>query len=104
MSQAEIERRHEEAEAHIRATVMNELCAVMDRTKLPPMTLLRLAARSIGEIYRDMADAHAGIEPCPCGWRPHRETDIEVLTAALRTACARRAVADLGRMPVAGTA
>lgn len=104
MSQVEIERRNEEAEAHIRATVMNDLCAVMDKTKLPPMALLRLAVRSIGEIYRDMADAHSGIEPCPCGWRPHRETDIEVLTMALITACGRCPVADLRRMPVAGTA
>lgn len=104
MSQFEIERRHEEAEAHIRATVMNELCAVMDSTNLPPMVLLRLVARSLGTIYRDMADAHSGTDPCPCGWRPHRETDIEVLTMALRTACGRYPVADLRRMPVAGTA
>lgn len=63
MSQIEIERRHDEAEAHIRATMMNELCEVMHRTDLPPMALLRLAARSVGSIYREMADAHPASIP-----------------------------------------
>lgn len=102
MSQMEIERRHDEAEAPIRATVINELCEVMHRTNLPPMAVLRLVARSIGTIYREMADAHATGEPCPCGWRP--ETDVEVLGMTLMTAFEGRGSANLWHMRVAGSA
>lgn len=104
MSQIEIERSHDEAEAHIRTTMMNALCDVMDRTGLPPMAVLRLAARSIGTIYREMADAHGGVDPCTCGWRPHEAVEIDVLVAALATACERRRTGDLRLMRIAGTA
>lgn len=104
MSEMEIERRQNEAEAHIRATVMNELCEVMHKVGLPPMAVLHLAARSIGTIYREMADAHSGIDPCPCGWRPHPATDVEVLGMALMAACERRRSNDLRMMRMAGTA
>lgn len=104
MSQIEIERRHDEAEAHIRAAMMNELCEIMDKTGLPPMALLRLAARSIGAIYREMADAHSGVEPCTCGWRPQEAIEIDVLVMALMTACERRRTDDLRLMRIAGTA
>ena len=104
MSEMEIERRQNEAEAHIRATVMNELCEVMHKVGLPPMAVLHLAARSIGTIYREMADAHSGIDPCPCGWRPHPATDVEVLGMALMVACERRRSNDLRMMRMAGTA
>ena len=104
MSQIEVERRHDEAEAHIRATVMNELCDVMHKANLPPMAVLRLAARSIGVIYREMADAHSGVDPCPCGWRPHEAAEIDMLVMALMTACQRRAGRDLRLMHVAGSA
>jgi hypothetical protein len=100
----DIERRHDDAEAHIRATVINELCDVMHRTNLPPMAVLRLAARSIGTIYREMADAHAGIDPCPCGWRPHPATDVELLGMALMTAGEQPRRADLRLMRIAGSA
>lgn len=104
MSQIEVENRHAEAEAHIRATVMNEICEVMHRAGLPPMVVLRLAARSIGTIYREMAEAHTGIEPCPCGWRPDAASDMEVLRSALVAACDRRRTADLRLMQIAGRA
>lgn len=104
MSQIEAERRQEEAEAHICATVIKELCEVMQKTGLPPMAVLRLAARSVGTIYREMADAHAGLDPCPCGWRPHEASDAEVLGMALMTACERHRVHDLRQMRIAGTA
>lgn len=104
MSQVEIERRHDEAEAHIRATVMKELCDVMHRAGLPPMAVLRLAARSIGTIYRAMAEAHSGSDSCSCGWRPHPESDIELLGKALTTACEQRRANDLRRMRIAGNA
>lgn len=100
----EIERRHDEAEAHIRATVMNELCEVMRRAGLSPMAVLRLAARSIGTIYREMAEAHSGMDPCSCGWRPHPASDVELLGMALMTACEQRRAADLRLMRVADNA
>ena len=101
---SQIERHHDEAEAHIRTTVMNELCEVMHRAGLPPMAVLRLAARSIGMIYREMAEAHSGVDPCPCGWRPHQANDVELLGMALMTACEGSRTDDLRQMRVAGSA
>ncbi|MCO6391281.1 hypothetical protein GTW25_09600 [Aliihoeflea aestuarii] len=101
----EYERRQDQAREHIRATIMNEFCEVMRTTGLPPMVVMRLAAQSVGNIYREIAAAHRGIEPCPCGWQPVEASDIEVLIAALR--CAARPapqVTDLGAMRAAGTA
>ncbi len=104
MSQTEVERRHDEAEAHIRATVMNEICEIMHRAGLPPMAALRLAARSVGTVYREMAAAHSGIDPCPRGWRPHPATDVEMLGMALMTACEGHKSGDLRLMRAAGNA
>lgn len=104
MSQTEVERRHDEAEAHIRATVMNEICEIMHRAGLPPMAVLRLEARSVGTIYREMAAAHSDIDPCPCGWRPHPATDVEMLGMALMTACEGHKSGDLRLMRAAGNA
>jgi len=104
VSQTEAERRREEAEAHIRATIINELCQVMEKTGLPPMAVLRLAAQSVGSIYREMADAHGGINPCPCGWHPHHASDVETLNMALLRACERYRMHDLRQMRIAGTA
>jgi hypothetical protein len=104
VSQTEAACSDDEAEAHIRAVVMHALNSVMQRTNLPPMAVLRIAARSIGSIYREMADAHSGVDPCPCGWRPHRPTEIELLGLALMTACEQCRAADLRRMQIAGTA
>lgn len=104
MSQIEVENRHAEAEAHIRAAMMNEICEVMHRAGLPPLAALRLVARSIGTIYREMAEAHSGIDPCPCGWRPNPKTDMEILSSALLAACERRRAVDLRLMPIAGRA
>jgi len=103
VSQTEMERRRD-AEAQIRATMMNELCGIMHKLGLPPMMVLHLAARSIGTIYREMADVHSGIDPCSCGWRPHPLTDVEVLGMALMTACEQRRTNDLLQMRVIGTA
>lgn len=83
MSQIEIERRHGEAEAHVCATMMNELCEVIQRTNLSPMAVLRLTARSIGTTYREIAEAHAGSDPCPSGWCPQEAPDVEVMGMAL---------------------
>ncbi|WP_406873466.1 hypothetical protein WHT83_07725 [Aminobacter sp. P9b] len=101
---SENERRHEEAQAHIRATIMNEFCEVMRKTGLPPMVVMRLAAQAVGSIYRETADAHSGPAACPCGWCPREGTDVDVLCAALLAACTRRMGRDLRSMAIAGTA
>lgn len=95
---------HDEAEARLRAVVMNELSEIMQRTGLPPMSVLRLAVRSVGTIYREMANAHSGPDACTCGWRPHPASDGDLLVLALLTACERSRPNDLRRMQVAGTA
>jgi len=100
----DLERRQDEAEAHIRATMMKELCEVMGASGLPPIAVLRLAARAIGTIYREMADAHTGIGACQCGWRPQDAHDADLLTTALMAACRARAHEDLRVMQVAGSA
>ncbi|WEX08227.1 hypothetical protein [Chelativorans sp. AA-79] len=100
----ETERRLEEAEAHIRTAMAKEFCHVMDKTGLPPMAVLRLAAQAVGSIYCEAADAHSGPRACPCGWCPHQPSDIEILGMALVTACRMRRAEDLASTPVAGTA
>lgn len=100
---SENERRHEEAQAHIRATVMNEICEVMHKTGLPPMVVMRLVAQAIGSIYRETADTHSGPSACGCGWRPN-EGDVDVLCQALLAACTRRPRRDLATMQIAGRA
>ncbi len=98
------ERRHEEAQAHIRATIMNEFGEVMRRTGLPPMVVMRLAAQAVGAIYRESAAAHSGSDACPCGWCPHERADVDVLCSALTAACTRQPVRDLRLLRIAGTA
>ena len=104
MTHDELERRQDEAEAHIRATMMKELCEAMGASGLPPLAVLRLAARAIGSIYREMAEAHIGIGACQCGWRPRDAHDAELLTTALLAACRARPHDDLRIMQVAGSA
>lgn len=101
---SENERRHEEAQAHIRATVMNEICEVMHKTGLPPMVVMRLVAQAVGSIYRETADAHSGPSACGCGWRPHERSDVDVLCAALLAACTRHPRRNLMTMQIAGSA
>ncbi len=104
MSETEMERRREAAQARIRATIMNEFCEVIRTSGLPPMAVIRLAAQAVGSIYREVADAHSGPHACPCGWCPHENTDAEVLGMALMTACRQRRSHGLHSMQVAGNA
>ncbi|KQZ82846.1 hypothetical protein ASD64_07855 [Mesorhizobium sp. Root157] len=100
----EIERRHEEAQAHIRATIMTEFCHVMSRSGLPPMAVMRLAAQAVGSIYREIAETHSGPNACPCNWSPNERTDIDVLCTALMAAIRFKPVQDLRAMRPAGSA
>jgi hypothetical protein len=100
----EIERRREEAEAHIRATIMNEFCHIMNRSGLPPMAIMRYAAQAIGAVYREIADTHSGPNPCPCNWHPNEKRDIEVLCTALMAAIHFKPGQNLSAMRPAGSA
>lgn len=101
---AEIERRQDEAQEHLRMTLMNEFCRIMGRSGLPPMTVMRLAARAVGDVYREVANSHSGPNACPCNWRPDERADTEMLRTALMTAIRFRPAADLRTMRIAGSA
>ncbi|MGF7008417.1 hypothetical protein [Aminobacter sp. BE322] len=98
------ERRGEDAEALLRTAVMNGFADAMRSTGLPPMAVLRLAARAVGSVYREAADAHCGPHACGCGWSPRDGADADLLCAALLAACTRRAPRGLAAMQVAGRA
>ncbi|MEO5325883.1 hypothetical protein PV773_21455 [Mesorhizobium sp. CC13] len=99
------DRRADEAEALLRTAVMNGFADAMRKSGLPPMVVLRLAARAVGSVYREAADAHAGPHACGCGWCPQEGTDIDLLCSALLSASARRRHRrDLAAMQVAGRA
>lgn len=100
----EIERRQDEAQEHLRITIMNEFCRIMGRSGLPPMAVMRLAARAVGEVYREVADSHSGPNACPCNWRPNERADTDMLCTALMAAIRYRPVADLRTMRIAGSA
>ncbi len=94
----------ETARAEIRHAVLTAFCVALRDTRLPPLTLLELAAGAVGSIYGEVADAHRGDRPCPCGWRPHFAADLEALQAALALSTAPVPAGDLARMPVLGRA
>lgn len=94
----------ETARADIREAVMTAFCAALRDTRLPPLTLVELAAAAVGSVYREVADAHCGDQPCPCGWHPRLQEDLEALQAALALNAAPVPQGDLARMPVLGRA
>ena len=54
----------------LKKTVRIAFCGVMQSTQLPPMAALTLAAMAVGSLYHEVAAAHRGDNPCPCGWEP----------------------------------
>uniref|UniRef100_A0A9E8CSA0 Uncharacterized protein n=1 Tax=Bosea sp. NBC_00436 TaxID=2969620 RepID=A0A9E8CSA0_9HYPH len=94
----------ETARADIREAVMTAFCAALRDTRLPPLALIELAAAAVGSVYREVADAHCGDQPCPCGWHPRLQADLEALQAALALSAAPTFQIDLARMPVLGRA
>ena len=60
--------------------------SVMQSTRLPPMAALSLAATAVGLIYLEVAAAHGGDNPCPCGWEPRSANDLDVLQTSLALA------------------
>lgn len=94
----------ETARAEIRQAVLTAFCAALHDTRLPPLTLIELAAQAVGSVYREVADAHCGDQPCPCGWCPCLAADLEALQAALALSAAPASQPDLAGMAVLGRA
>lgn len=94
----------EAARAGIRQAVLTAFCAALQDTRLPPLTLIELAAQAVGSVYREVADAHCGDQPCPCGWRPRLAADLAALQAALALSAGSAQQPDLARMAVLGRA
>lgn len=94
----------ETARAEIRQAVLTAFCAALHDTRLPPLTLMELAAQAVGSVYREVADAHCGDQPCPCGWRPRLQADLEALQAALALSAVPGSQPDLASMAVLGRA
>lgn len=92
------------ARTELHWALVTALCRVLHSTQLPAAEALSLAAAAIGAIYREIAEAHCGIDGCACGWKPDRPRDIAALLSALETATGGEAEVDLRTVPAAGRA
>jgi hypothetical protein len=96
--------RIETVRADFQRTIMVGFCGALRSTQLPPLAVLELIATALGSVYEEVASAHRGSDPCPCGWRPDRATDIGALQAAVAALAPPPAANDLSRMEPAGRA
>lgn len=94
----------ETARAEIREAVMTAFCAALRDARLPPLALIELAAAVVGSVYREVADAHCGDQPCPCGWHPRFPEDLEALQTALALSATPTLQPELASMVVLGRA
>lgn len=76
----------------------------LNRAPLPAMSALEVAARVVGALYRQVAQAHEGPNGCRCGWEPDPDCDLIVLEANLAAALLQPPEPDLARMTVLGSA
>jgi hypothetical protein len=102
--EAEAQTTIDQARAEIRQALMSAFCNVLHGTRLSPMAVLELAAKAVGCVYREVADAHLGDHPCPCGWAPSPSADLAALQASLALIVAPPPGIDLARAEVAGRA
>jgi hypothetical protein len=70
----------------LKRSIRMAFCGVMQSTQLPPMAGLSLAATAVGLLYVEVAAAHRGDDPCPCGWEPRSAADLEALQTSLALA------------------
>jgi hypothetical protein len=87
----------------LKKTVRIAFCGVMQSTRLPPMAALSLAAMAIGSLYHEVAAAHQGDNPCPCGWKPRSAADVDALQNSLALS-AEQPRADFRAMEIVGNA
>lgn len=76
----------------------------LNRAPLPAMAALEVAARVVGSLYRQVAQAHEGPNGCRCGWEPDPDCDLIVLEANLAAALMQPPEPDLARMVALGRA
>jgi hypothetical protein len=87
----------------LKRSIRMAFCGVMQSTRLPPMAAMSLAAMAVGSLYLEVAAAHKGDNPCPCGWRPRGAADVEALQTSLALATDEPR-ADFPAMQAAGNA
>ena len=58
---------------------------------------LSLAATAVGLLFTEVAAAHGGDNPCPCGWEPYTAADLEALQTSLALAPSRLAPLIFGK-------
>ncbi len=87
----------------LKRSIRMAFCGVMQSTRLPPMAAMSLAAMAVGSLYLEVAAAHKGDDPCPCGWRPRSAADVEALQTSLALAT-DEPHADFPAMQAAGNA
>jgi hypothetical protein len=95
---------NEAAGAELHRSIMASFCRVLHATRLPPMTVMSLAAAVVGSIYREVADEHRSDGACRCGWQPYPAGDVEALQAALAAATQAIPLSDLRVVQAAGRA
>lgn len=76
----------------------------LNRHPLPALQALAAAARTIGTLYRQIAQAHEGPGGCACGWEPDPDSDLIVLEANLAASLLKPPEPDLAHMPTLGRA
>ena len=87
----------------LKRSIRMAFCGVMQSTRLPPMAAISFAAMAVGSLYLEVAAAHKGDDPCPCGWRPRSAADVEALQTSLALAT-DEPHADFPAMQAAGNA
>ncbi len=88
----------------LKKAVRTAFCGVMQTTRLPPMAAMSLAAMAVGSLYLEVAAAHRGPNPCPCGWQPRGAADVEALQTSLALTAERPRADDFHTIEVAGNA
>ena len=74
---------HDPAYLAIRAAMVASYSATLGNTRMPPLEVLGYIAAAVGSLYREVAAAHTGPQPCPCGWVACELLDVITLQQAL---------------------
>ena len=94
----------EEIKYRLYQSVRTAICEALHSSNLPPITVMSFAAAAVGSAYKEIADAHCGTAPCPCGWHPSRTEDVQLMQAMLAEVAETLAVTDLRIVQIAGRA
>ncbi|MDQ8728585.1 hypothetical protein [Bradyrhizobium sp. LHD-71] len=92
-----------ELELGIADSLMASFCRALESSRLPPMQVLEMMARSLGGVYREVSAAHHRGD-CPCGWHPDAPHDLHLMQKALVAGTTSAHRRDLKFMAAAGRA